>query len=175
MDITQDKPNQRPPRRGPFIVFQSIARLMGIAFSLASLWLMTTNKQTTVVYGLTVDAKYSYSSAFKYFVAANAGASLLSLLGLICIFLPLQGRRKHLSVFLLDLLVMMGAVSGCSAAAAFGWVGKYGNTHTGWMAICDKFSAFCNRSQNSVGIAVVAALLFLISMIGSVIKLSKEC
>ncbi|KAK9136260.1 hypothetical protein Syun_015590 [Stephania yunnanensis] len=150
-----------------------------ISIRVRILFLLTNTREepaaTTVVYGLTVDAKYSYSSAFKYFVAANAGASLLSLLGLICIFLPLQGRHKHLSVFLLDLLVMMGAVSGCSAAAAFGWVGKYGNTHTGWMAICDKFSAFCNRSQNSVGIAVVAALLFLISMIGSVIKLSKEC
>ncbi|KAK9108951.1 hypothetical protein Sjap_017011 [Stephania japonica] len=164
MDITQDKPNQRPPSQGPFLVFQFIARLMGIAFSLASLWLMTTNKQTTVVYGLTVDAKYSYSSAFKYFVAANAGASMLTLLGLICLLLPLQAEAST-SLY----------SSSICAAAAFGWVGKYGNTHTGWMAICDKFSAFCNRSQNSVGVAVVATLLFLISMIGSVIKLSKEC
>lgn len=65
-------------------------------------------------------------------------------------------------------------VAGCSVATTFEWVGKYGNTHTGWMAICGNFSAFCDRAQTSIGQVAAASMLFLVSMVCFVIKLNKS-
>ncbi|KAL5979199.1 hypothetical protein ACLOJK_019097 [Asimina triloba] len=42
--------------------------------------------------------------------------------------------------------VMMGMVIGAtSAGTAVAYVGLYGNSHTGWAAICDRFGKFCDR------------------------------
>ncbi|KAL2515152.1 CASP-like protein [Forsythia ovata] len=41
-------------------------------------------------------------------------------------------------------------MAGCSAGIAIGYLGKYGNSHTGWMPICDHFAKYCQRVTISV-------------------------
>lgn len=59
-------------------------------------------------------------------------------------------------------LMMVLVVSACAAATAIGYVGKYGNSHTGWTPICDHFGKFCHRVTTSVAISYLAVLCLLI-------------
>ncbi|KAK9104068.1 hypothetical protein Scep_020912 [Stephania cephalantha] len=175
MEISQSKSDQNFPytSRLLFFAFQILCRILGIAFTLASFVLMVKNKQTMQVFGITFMATYKYSTAFRFFVAVDAVACLLGLLALIFVFLPVQGTVKFIFQFILDLMVTLGMVAGCSAAVAYGWIGKYGNTYTAWAAICNSFGAFCDGAQISIGMAAAGSLLFLISMLYSVINSRK--
>ncbi|KAL2515039.1 CASP-like protein [Forsythia ovata] len=46
-------------------VSQILLRVLAIAGTLAATWIILTSKETVVVFGIQVDARYSYSSAFK--------------------------------------------------------------------------------------------------------------
>ena len=46
---------------------QILLRILAIATTLSAACIMITNKQVKVVYGIQVDARYSYSPAFKYY------------------------------------------------------------------------------------------------------------
>lgn len=52
-------------------------------------------------------------------------------------------------------------MAGCAAATAIGYVGKYGNSHTGWMAICDHFSKFCNKLILSIMLSYLSFFFYL--------------
>ena len=47
-------------------------------------------------------------------------------------------------------------MAGCAAATAIGYVGKYGNSHSGWIAICDNFGKFCDKVTISVMLSYFA-------------------
>ncbi|KAK4488956.1 hypothetical protein RD792_004747, partial [Penstemon davidsonii] len=48
---------------------------------------MLTTKQSTVVFGIQLDARYNYSSAFKFFAFANLIACVFSVLSLFLAFI----------------------------------------------------------------------------------------
>ncbi|RZR82228.1 hypothetical protein BHM03_00008610 [Ensete ventricosum] len=54
-------------------------------------------------------------------------------------------------------LVMAAA----SAAAAIGYVGKYGNDEIGWTKVCPYYEKFCGRTEISIACSYVGFLLFL--------------
>lgn len=62
------------------------------------------------------------------------------------------------------------ALAGCAAATAIGYVGKYGNRHSGWSPICDQFGEFCKRVTNAVIFAYLAVLFLLMLTIISASK-----
>ncbi|KAL5717433.1 hypothetical protein ACHQM5_010434 [Ranunculus cassubicifolius] len=148
-----------------FFMSQIVLRVLGIAATLISIVLMITSKQTISVFSLRIEANYSYSSTFKFFVAMDSFACSLSALCL-SIFLyhhiltnPVQ--KTYQIMFLIDLMVLVCILIGSSAATAIGYVGKYGNSHAGWMPICDQFGKFCNRSLASVVMSFFAAMIFI--------------
>ncbi|XP_023516133.1 CASP-like protein 1F1 [Cucurbita pepo subsp. pepo] len=159
------------PHANLYLSSQIILRALVISSTLAATWTLTTAKQSVVIFGFTLDARYSYSSAFKFFALANAIACGFCLLSLCFVFissrqLALGNRQRNFSFFFFffvhDLLMMGLVVSGCAAATAIGFVGRYGNTHTGWSPICDQFAKFCNRITISIAISYFAVLCLLI-------------
>jgi len=61
-------------------------------------------------------------------------------------------------------------LGGCAAATVIGSLGKYGNSHTGWMQICDHFGKFCKRATTSVAFSYFSLVCLLILTITSASK-----
>ncbi|KAL3512532.1 hypothetical protein ACH5RR_025249 [Cinchona calisaya] len=64
---------------------------------------MLTNKQTVNVYGFNIDARYSYSSAFKFFAYANAAGAGCSVLSLLVVLLSSPWPGTYFCMFLHDM------------------------------------------------------------------------
>lgn len=58
-------------------------------------------------------------------------------------------------------------LAGCAAATAVGFVGKYGNSHSGWMPICNHFVRFCHRTTISLMVSYFSLLFLLILTVTS--------
>ena len=179
MDGVESKIIQNPPLKTNkySLVVQICLRFLATVASFAAAWIMFTSKQSVVLYGINIDAKYNYSSAFKFFAIANLIASILSVVSLIVAAGILTRNRsdpnKFFYIFLHDLVVMTLVMSACAAATAIGSVGRYGNSHIGWMAICDHFSSFCDRMTISVTLSYFSFVLYLLLTVISASKSRK--
>ncbi|XP_027773876.1 CASP-like protein 1F1 isoform X2 [Solanum pennellii] len=109
---------------------QILLRILAIAFTLAATSIILTSKQAVTVFGIEMDARYSYSSAFKFFAITN-------------------------------MITMALLLAGCAAATAVGYVGKYGQTHSGWLPICDHVDKFCRKVSHSIMLSYIAMILYL--------------
>ncbi|KAL0277952.1 UNVERIFIED_CONTAM: CASP-like protein 1F1 [Sesamum radiatum] len=88
-----DKTYHIPPPKSQklFILTQIPLRILAAAVTLAATSITLTNKQTAVIYGIQIDARYSYSPALKFFAYANLIACAFAVLSL---FLALILRNK---------------------------------------------------------------------------------
>ncbi|XP_058068485.1 CASP-like protein 1F1 [Magnolia sinica] len=68
---------------------------------------MAMNKETATVFGITVDAKYSYSPAFKFFVVGNAVVSAYVLLSIPFVLILCSKTSSPSSYFFLFLFDQM--------------------------------------------------------------------
>ncbi|KAL3835367.1 hypothetical protein ACJIZ3_010103 [Penstemon smallii] len=156
-----------------YFVSQISLRCLAIFATLTATWIMLTTKQTTVVFGIQLDARYNYSSAFKFFAFANLIACVFSVLSLFLAFI-LSSKEVdptyYFYTFLHDLIVLLLLMAGCAAATAVGYIGKYGNNYTGWMPICDHFAKFCHKIIFAALLSYFGILLYLILTIISANK-----
>ncbi|KAL3617595.1 hypothetical protein CASFOL_037916 [Castilleja foliolosa] len=164
----------RPKTRIFYYATQICVRFTAIAITLAAAWLTVTNKQTAVVYGIQVDARYSYAPAFKFLAIANFVALAFSVLSVLLVFIlgKVALCPAHFYIFFLhDLMITLLLMAACAASTATAYIGKYGNSHVGWMAICDHFAKFCNRGQSAIILTYIGFLLYLILTLVSANKL----
>ncbi|KAK4395554.1 CASP-like protein 1F1 [Sesamum angolense] len=162
-----DKTYHIPPPKSQklFILTQIPLRILAAAVTLAATSITLTNKQTAVIYGIQIDARYSYSPALKFFAYANLIACAFAVLSL---FLALILRNKavdstyYFYMFLHDLVMTILLMAGCAAATAVGYVGKYGDRHAGWMAVCGYFEEFCNRGTAASSLSYFGFLFYFI-------------
>lgn len=168
-----------------------ILRLLAIGATISAAIVMGTNKQTKIIpVGLgpggvpilaPLSAKYHYSPAFIFFVVANAvacGYTVLSLIPSVAGKLAARsGAYPNASAFLLAVfdLVMVALVSaGASAAAAIGYVGYKGNSHTNWLKICNNFDRFCHHTAGAIVISFVGDIIFMILTIMSIYSIYRR-
>ncbi|KAK3042521.1 hypothetical protein RJ639_000245 [Escallonia herrerae] len=170
MDSSEAKVMQNLPLKTSksSLAAQVCLRLLALGATLAAACIMITSKQSVVVFGINIDARYSYSPAFKFLVLANLIACAFSLISLIIV--PILARKgshpaSYFYMFLHDLVLMTLLMAGGAAATAIGYVGRYGNSHTGWMAICDNFGKFCDRVTVSVLLSFFGFVLYLFLVI----------
>ncbi|KAK4486171.1 hypothetical protein RD792_008844 [Penstemon davidsonii] len=153
-----------------FFATQISLRVMAFASTLAAACIMLTNKQTAVVFDIQVDARYTYLPAFMFFGFANVIACVFSIVALILTFILGNNPEHYLYIFLHDLIMSELLMAGCAAATAVGYIGKYGNTHTGWTPVCDHFAKFCNRGIAAVLLSFLSIAFYLILTIISAKK-----
>lgn len=160
-----------------FLIAQATLRVLIIAFIVVAISVMVTSVQSIVLFGFTFKARYSYSSAFKFLVGAEAVVCVFSALSLIFVYI-LMNRSKpesHLTsyflLFLHDLVMMILMTSGCAAATAVGYIGRYGEEQSGWGAVCDRVGKFCNRTLVSLVFSYLAFFAYLALTIVSASKL----
>ncbi|KAL6494409.1 hypothetical protein OROGR_031209 [Orobanche gracilis] len=172
IDKSLDSP---PPKtRKYYYQTQITFRVLAIAVTLAAAWVMMSSKETTVVYGIQADARYSYAPAFKFLAVANlialAFTVVSALLALVLRKVALSPAHFYI-FFLHDLMITLLLMSACAASTAVAYIGKYGNDHIGWMAICDHFAKFCNRIQAAIILTYLGFALYLVLTLVSVNKL----
>ncbi|XP_021909001.1 CASP-like protein 1F2 [Carica papaya] len=157
---------QNPPTKTHkfLLLLQIFLRASVMAASLASTSLIVTNKETTLVFGIPVQAKYSYSPSFKFLAIANAFAASFTLLSLV--FTLIASRRgitpgNYFFFFLHDLAMMSLVLAGCAAATAVGYLGKNGDSHAGWLPICNYLDKFCKRMTTATVTSYLSLILLL--------------
>ncbi|XP_049349451.1 CASP-like protein 1F1 [Solanum verrucosum] len=157
------KHNPSPKTQKVMLIFQIILRILGFAFCLGAVWRIMTSKQ---VLFLGLDARYTYSPSMKFFAYANiigCTSSVVSLfLVLICCYKKhLHSNKYFFYLFLHDLFVFGLLVAGCAAATSIGYVGKYGQKHSGWNPICTFVPKFCHKATLSLILSYIAIIFYL--------------
>ncbi|GMI67336.1 hypothetical protein HRI_000402900 [Hibiscus trionum] len=76
------------------------------------------------------------------------------------------------SLFVHDLFMMSLMLSGVAAGTAIGYVGRYGNSHAGWMEICHRLKKYCNRATASMALSYLSVVCLLLLL--TVISASKS-
>ncbi|CAL5373081.1 unnamed protein product [Camellia sinensis] len=164
------KPNPTLNTSTSSLKTQICLKFLAIVSSLSALCIIFTSKQTIMLYGLQIDAKYSDDSSFKFLAAANVIVCVFSVVSLfvaVILARTCSDSNNYFYMFLHDLVVMLVMIYGCAAASAIGKVSQYGNTHTGWLPICDHFVRFCHRSTVAVILSYFSFLVYLLLTIFS--------
>ncbi|CAA7038976.1 unnamed protein product [Microthlaspi erraticum] len=159
-------------RRTPLLNLgvQVSMRVLVIGTALTSMGLMITNHEVASVYGISFDAKYSYSAAFRYLVYAKIAISVTTLVTLVWACLAVRRAGLVFVLFFLDLLMTLTAMSAFSASMTEGMTGKYGNTHAGWLPICGYVHRYCNRVTLSLAMSFASFVLLFILLLLTVSK-----
>ncbi|KAI5341461.1 hypothetical protein L3X38_020735 [Prunus dulcis] len=168
-------------QRLSLLVAQATLRISAIVFTLIAISVIVTNTQSVIVFGFKFEAHYTYSTAFKFLVGANAVVCAFSALSLIFLSLflsrsvPQQQQQQQLKnyFFLLlhDVVMVVLIISGCAAATAIGYVGRYGEKKMTWQPTCGYVSKYCNRMSISLAFSYLAFFAYLLLTFTSALTL----
>ncbi|KAJ8441592.1 hypothetical protein Cgig2_023156 [Carnegiea gigantea] len=151
-----------------FFVAQVMLRSLAAMLALAGFLVMLGSAQSTSVFGIDFQAHYSYSSAFRFLLGVDIAICVFCVVSLvtICAFYgPKSNTKSYFSLFLHDLIAMVLTISGCAAATAIGYVGRYGQDQTGWTKICDNVHKFCNFVMVSIALSYLSFIcLFILTV-----------
>ncbi|KAL4333474.1 hypothetical protein GQ457_07G029010 [Hibiscus cannabinus] len=135
-----------------------LLRLLAFGATLSATVVMVTSHDSAEVLNLKFTADYNNSPSFKYYVIAEAIASVY---GLVTLFLSSKSLVDRLIV-ILDVVIAMLLTSSISAALAVAEIGKRGNSHAGWLPICDQVPKFCDHVTGALIAGFAAAILYLV-------------
>ncbi|GMI95987.1 CASP-like protein 1C2 [Hibiscus trionum] len=145
-------------------IFTFLLRFMAFCTTLSAAIVMASSRERTSVLALSIEAKYSDSPAFKYFVIVNA---IVSIYGFLLLFLPSKTQLWRL-VVALDAVLTMLLTSSISAALAIAYVGKEGNPNAGWLPICDQVRKYCNQVTGALIVGFISLILYLLLFLYSI-------
>ncbi|KAK7264587.1 hypothetical protein RJT34_32196 [Clitoria ternatea] len=153
-----------------FFIFDVILRFLLFAASLVAVVVIVTGNQT-IYLPFPRPAKFRYSPAFVYFVAAFSVAGLYSIITILAsLFVkksPALKTKLLLYFIFLDALILGITASATGSGAAVAYVGLKGNNHVNWNKICNVYDKFCRHVGGSLAVglfgSVVAVLLIWLS------------
>ncbi|XAR58318.1 hypothetical protein NMG60_11026766 [Bertholletia excelsa] len=169
-------PMSTQPQRA-FFMAQLMLRALALLLSVAAIITMLTNGQNLTIMGIVIEARYNYSSAFRFIVGADAIVCVCSALSMFLVFIlsrPKSDPSNYYFLFLHDLVVALLIMAGCAAATAIGVVGRDGQVQSGWPAICNRVEEFCHKSTVSIAMSYLAFLCYLSLTVMAVNKLKKK-
>ncbi|XVF59966.1 hypothetical protein PTKIN_Ptkin08bG0004800 [Pterospermum kingtungense] len=147
-----------------FFMAQIILRLFAAAFTLVAICVMVTSTQTIFLFGLTMTARYSYSSAMRFLLVSDSIVCAFSALSVIFVYhLSRSGSdvKNCFYLFLHDMVIMVLTISGCAAASAVAYISKYGEAKMGWLAVCNRVEKFCNHMLIPLVLSYLAFFCYL--------------
>lgn len=109
----------------------------------------------------------------RYNISTNAIACGYTAIS-IAILVMSKGRRSKgllMLVLLGDLMMVALLFSGAGAAGAIGLMGLQGNKHVMWKKVCGVFGKFCHQAAASLGITLLASVVFMLLVVLDAIKL----
>ncbi|XP_027332553.1 CASP-like protein 1D2 [Abrus precatorius] len=145
-----------------YFIFDVILRFLLFAASLVAVVVMVTGNQTE---GFPVPrpAKFRYSPAFVYFVAAFSVSGLYGIITTLASIFVIKTpalKIKFLLHFLLwDVLILGIIASATGTAAGVAYVGLKGNNHVGWHKICNVYDKFCKHIAGSLAVGLFGSIV----------------
>nr|GLL22902.1 CASP-like protein 1C2 [Ipomoea trifida]GMC70455.1 CASP-like protein 1C1 [Ipomoea batatas] len=136
-------------------------RLLALGATVSAAFVMATSHQKIYLFSAPFEAKYSHTTAFKYFLIANVVGSVY---GILMLFPPPKNFLWRLAL-VADVVMTMLLMSSVSAALAIAHVGKEGNSYAGWLPICDKFHKYCDQVAGALIAAFLAVILYLLLLL----------
>ncbi|CAI0553933.1 unnamed protein product [Linum tenue] len=132
-------------------------RLIALIATLIAAVVMASSHEKGSIFGaVSYEAKYSDTPAFKYFVIANV---VVTIYGFLVLFLPSESQLWRL-VLVFDLVLTMLLVSSISAALAIAQVGKKGNSHAGWLPVCNQIPKYCSQTTAALVAGFVGLVVY---------------
>ncbi|CAK8563623.1 unnamed protein product [Lathyrus sativus] len=148
-----------------FFKFDLILRFLLFAASLAAVLVMVTSNQTEYL-PLPLPAKFRYSPAFVYFVAAFSVSGLYSiittLVSLSAIRKPSLKTKLLLQLIFWDAVMFGILASATGTAGSMGYLGLKGNKHTNWNKICNIYDKFCRHVGASIAMGFIGSIVTLL-------------
>ncbi|XP_040376016.1 CASP-like protein 1C1-1 [Oryza brachyantha] len=131
--------------------------------------LMAMSHETVTIFNMEVQAKFGYTPSLVFFVAANAAASACSV---VVLLVPTAASKLAARLLLMaDVVLGMVLTGAVAAAGAIAELGKHGNSHAGWMAICEQVPVFCDRVRSALVAGSVAIVLYYLLLMYSIYTL----
>ncbi|KAK9285073.1 hypothetical protein L1049_024445 [Liquidambar formosana] len=141
-----------------------LLRLLAFGVTLSAAIAMATTHEKVNIFMIEFEAKYSDSPAMKYFVIANA---LASVYGLLVPFVPSESVLGQL-VLVMDLVFTMLLTSSTSAALAIAYVGKRGNSQAGWLPICSQVPKYCKHASGALAAGFIGTIIYMAIVLCSI-------
>ncbi|OMO79323.1 hypothetical protein CCACVL1_13749 [Corchorus capsularis] len=152
-------------------VLDFIFRILALIGTLGSAIAMVTTNETLPFFTrfLRFRAEYDDLPSFTFFVVANAivtGYLLLSLPFSIFHIVRSSAKNTRIVLIFFDMAMLALLTSGASAAAAIVYLAHKGNTKVNWLAICQQFNSFCERTSGAligsfVGVVLLGVMIML--------------
>ena len=140
-----------------------VLRLVAAVTAAAAAIIMVTSRETTSLFGLEIEAKFSHIPSFIFFVVAYAVACVYSLL---VAFVPPGGAASRLLV-MTDVVMGMVLTGAVAATGAIAEVGRNGNEHAGWLPICEQVHGYCNQVMGALIAGFVALVVYFLIIMHS--------
>ncbi|XP_058094828.1 CASP-like protein 2D1 [Magnolia sinica] len=142
-------------------------RLSTIPLSVASIWVMATNKQFNADYGM---LQFSNLSGLKYLVSINAICAAYALLALV--FNAWLGYFiSDTILFVSDQVLAYLMVTSGAAVAEILYLGYKGDRKVSWSEACSSYGRFCSKAKVSLILHAVVFICFLILAVISAYRL----
>ncbi|KAJ8459578.1 hypothetical protein OPV22_032504 [Ensete ventricosum] len=178
-----------PSRPPPNLFFLDFGlRLLLFAAAVSALVVMVTSKQTKLIPIIVApslqsfvvrDAKFQYSPAFIYLVAALSVTCLYSiitmLVSLFAIASPSPSPRMLFLLILFDTLMAGVMASATGNAGSVAYIGLKGNSHVNWNKICNVYGKFCRHVGSSAAVSLVASIVLVLLVVLSSYSLYRRC
>jgi uncharacterized protein (TIGR01569 family) len=184
-DAPETKGAEPVPPRNYLVVADVVLRVVLFAAAVTSVVVIVTSNQTKLVplpvppfLKVPRPAKFVHSPAFVYFVAALSIAGLYSIITAAVSFLALLKPRwstKLLAHFVIFDVLILGIVAAATGAAGgVAYIGLKGNSHVGWLKVCNVYDKFCQKVAASIAVSLVASIVLVLLVILSTYSLSKK-
>ncbi|XP_021760933.1 casparian strip membrane protein 1-like [Chenopodium quinoa] len=177
-DVGHDRDGGAGVKRGVSVI-DFVVRLLALTAALAATIIMGTTDQTLPFFTqfFQFRARYYDLPTFTYFVVANAIVAAYLVLSMpfsiVTIVRPLV-KAPRLILVIFDTIALTLTISAAAAAAAIVSLAHKGNTNTNWIAICQQFDNFCQRSSGAVVASFVTAVIFVLLVILSTVALKSH-
>ncbi|KAJ1414256.1 Casparian strip membrane protein [Sesbania bispinosa] len=156
-----------PPAGVDYFKFDVILRVLLFVSSVVALAVIVSSDQTELVLfqGRPVrkPAKFKYSPAFIYFVAAfsvSALYGLISALASISVIQKPEFKLKFLLHFIFwDALILGITASATGTAGGVAYIGLKGNSHVSWIKVCNVYDKFCRHLAGSIAVALFGSIV----------------
>ncbi|KAK6122948.1 hypothetical protein DH2020_043308 [Rehmannia glutinosa] len=174
--------NKRKIIRG----FDLFLRVAAVVLSLSAAVVLGADRQNTTVavmlvptlpaVNVPVTAKWHYSSAFVYFMVANAIACAYGAISVLVITLANREEKPRVATMILvfDLMMVVLLFSSFGASLAVGLISYRGNSHAHWRKVCNVIGKFCHQGSAALGLSAVASLVFFLLVLSKILNLATR-
>ncbi|GMH20035.1 hypothetical protein Nepgr_021876 [Nepenthes gracilis] len=170
--VVTPPPPPPPPPASAYFASDAFFRVLLLAASIVAVVVMVTSKETELVlvsrfpFPVPATAKWKYSPALIYFVAALSTAGLYAIIStfvsLSGVFFPAKSPKLFLVLALHDTIVLGIVASATGAAAGVAYIGYKGNSHVAWVKVCNVYDKYCRHVAGSLAVGLFASFVLII-------------